>query len=263
MSSFSWMAAQGITDYHVEHVFGRNSNIDSNYNIVSNDGFYRTPLFSAPVNLRIKAGDANDDVAGTGARKIRLVGSGLNNEVVIEDIETAGTSASAPTVQQFVRLQRAYVVDSGTHAENLTFSHAGIIIIETTGGEQWSCIDTVNIARAQTQIGAFTIPSELPSPLWGPGTKIKSGLITGYAMTVDSGKSSDFIIMQRPDNDILTAPFPAMKMLREHLQIIDVIAPPLTIPLGPFAPGTDIIVLAKGVTTAAVSVDLEIALVRE
>lgn len=260
--SFNWLASQGVTDYHVEHVFGRNSNIDNTYKIVSNDGIYRTPLFSAPQNLRIKAGDVNDDVEGTGARTIRIIGSDINNHVIIEDVDTAGLSASAATVNQFVRLQRAYVVDTGTHAADLVFSHAGTIIIESTGGEQWGCIDATDIPRGQSQIGAFTVPSEIPSPIYGPNTKIKSALLTGYVLTVDSGKSSDFIIMQRPETNILTAPFSAMKMLREHLQVIDIISPILSVPLGPFLPGTDIIVYAKAVTSAAVSIDLEVVLIR-
>jgi hypothetical protein len=260
MSSFSWMASQGITEYHVDHVFGRNSDIGNSFDIVATDGIYKMPQFSSPEFLRIKAGNINDDIAGSGARIIRIVGSDNSNSVTIELVPTAGESAGASSVNLFTRLQRFEVFESGTFATNGVFSHVGDICVETLGGAQWGCIDATDIARGESQIGAFTVPTIIPSPTRGPNTKIKGALITGYTLTVDSGKSSDFLIMQRPNGNSVGAPYSAFKVLREHLQVVDLISPPLSIPLGPFPPGTDILVYAKAVTSAAVSIDLEVAL---
>jgi len=258
MSGYKYLMARGISDYHNEHVFGRNADVGTTYEIVSPDGIFRTPQFSSPQQLRIKAGNVNDDVAGTGARTITLIGMGTDYQVVTEIVNTAGASSGALTTQSFVRLFRAYVQDSGTFASVGTYSHAGDIVIETSAGEQWGCIDATDIPRGITQIGAFTVPDNIFDRI-----TIKEAYISGYVLTVDSGKSADFLIVRRENANETTAPYTPMRVIREHLQVVDAVVVDLTVPLGPYPPGTDISIFAKAPTSAAVTMDLEIVLVKE
>ena len=258
MSGFKWQMARGITDYHVEHVFGRNATVGTTFEIVAPDGIFRTPQFNTGAPLRIKAGNVNDAAGGSGARKVLLIGMDDEYNVLTEQLTLAGASASATTIGSYTRLFRAYVTESGTYAEVGTFSHAGDIIIETAAGEQWGCIDATDIPRGITQIGAFTVPKNIFGDV-----DIREAYISGYLLTVDSGKSADFIIVRRENANELTAPYTPMRVIREHLQVVDAVDVTLDIPLGPYSPGTDISIFTKAVTSAAVTMDLEITLVKK
>ena len=257
-SGFSWLAARGRTDYFVEHVFGLNSAVGTTYSTVVDGGVYNTPQYSESVQLRVRGGNLNDTVDGLGARKIRLIGMGADGCNIIEDIDTAGAVAGALSTNVFVRLFRAQVLESGSYSKAGTPSHYGEIIIESSLGDQWGKIDNTDIGRGVTQIGAFTVPNKLSN-----GIEIAEAYVLGYTLTVDTGKSCDMMLLSRSGANALTAPYQATKVVREHLQIQDVLDIKLSIPLGPYLPNTDVIAISKAVISAGVSVDIEIALVKK
>ena len=259
-SGYSWLAARGLTDYFVEHTFGTNDAVSTAYELIANDGIYRTPKYDSPVQLRVKAGNVNDTAAGSGAQKILLIGMDSDGVTIVEQLATAGASASALTTKSFVRLFRIEVSESGTYAEVGAYSHAAAIVIETSGGVQWGKIAFHDdIPHGISQIGAFTVPASLTRA----SIEIEEAYVLSYTFTVDSGKSCDFLMMHRDNADCLTAPYSSNKVIREHLQIGTPITVELSVPLGPFKPHTDISVFAKAVTSASVSIDLELALVKK
>ena len=254
---YAWLTARGMTDYYVDHVFGANTDVGTSFEPVSAGGIYRTPQVADAKQLRIKAGNAADDIAGVGARKILLLGMKTDLTTFFEVVETAGASASALTTNSFFRLLRAEVLESGTYTDASSFSHVGDIVIEDNGGIQWGCINSSIIARGIAQIGSATVPSSLSN-----GTELKELYITGYVMTVDGNKNADMILSHRAEATQTVAPYSGFHITREHLQVSGVQAVQLSVPIGPFMPGTDFGFLARADTTASCSIDIEAVLVR-
>lgn len=257
-TGYSWLTARGLTDYYVDHVVGANRDVGTTYEPVSDSGIYRTPQIADAKQLRIRAGDVNDDIAGTGARKVFLLGIGTDLQNFFEVLDTAGTSASALTSRPFLRLLRVAVHESGTYASVGTYSHAADIVVEDSGGVQWGSIDATTIPRGIAQIGLGTVPTTLSN-----GDPITQMFITGYVMTVDGNKNADFMLMHRDGITQTSAPYSSLRVTREHLQVSGVVSVELSVPLGPYLPGTDIGFLARADTSAAVSVDMEAVVVKE
>ena len=226
---------------------------------VLDDGLYETPLVNASVALRVKAGNANDTVAGTGARSVQLTGLNELGVEVTEDLITAGASASAVTVTTWSRLFEVCVKTSGSHADpdGLVYSHAATIIIEDAAANEWGKIILNGIAHGRSQIGCYTVPSQTAD-----GVNIKEAYISDYTMGVDSGKVVDFIIWSREGLLTLTAPFEPLMVLREHSGETGTHPIDVKVPLGPFPAGTDIGFLVKGTTTPKAIIDFTVILVK-
>lgn len=165
----------GETDYFLEvaagnrpngcyliHKYGHNASVGTSPVPVSHGGIYRTPQVSGATQLRVKAGNANDTAAGTGARSVYLEGLDSEGNLINEVIPTAGTSAGAASTKSFLRLIRASVYKSGSYASQTAGSHAADIVIENSAGTQnWATIDydsAAGYADGHTEIGAYSVP---------------------------------------------------------------------------------------------------------
>lgn len=170
--------------------FGHNDNIGTSFSVVSESGLYRTPTPANAVNLRIKSGGSVlDTAAGTGARKVVLIGLDENGTDINEVVTLAGASSSAATTLKYMRLFRAAVIESGVYATDLLGGgHASTIVIEDSAGtEDWALIKSNGFPDAQSQIGAFSV---------GTG---KRAYLTALNLFVDTNKAVDFILVFRSD----------------------------------------------------------------
>lgn len=227
--------------------FGRNVAVSSTFVPVARGGNYRTPQVGSVTALRIKAGgNANDTSTGTGARAVTLVGLNAAGDVITETLETAGASASAPTTQTFLRLTDAFVSASGTYATQSAGSHAAAITIENAaGGTDWAVIADTDLARSDTEIGAYSVPRE------------RALYIVNVRMQVDASNKSNVIMFRRSGILTTAAPYDAMTIIEEYPEISGALEfafdPPLRIP-----ELTDVGFLAKSSSgTISVSVLLE------
>ena len=254
-STWTWLdVAQGLAG-GIDSVkkFGRNDSVGTTFEPVCMGGVYRTPQISGAVALRIKAGgNANDDTAGTGARKIILIGTDENFEEATEELTTAGTSASSYSTTTFTRLYRVYVSESGTYATATASSHAGDIVIED-GTNDWATLDSTDISKSQSEIGAYTIPAG------------KTGFVWLRNVSIDSGKTIDLDFFFRGGCDDTAAPYQAM---RSQSVITGVAGGSIesfgekVVPYGPFVGPEDVGFLAKVSSgSASVSVEFEIILI--
>ena len=257
-SPWTWLdIARGqSTGITTDKKFGRNAAVGTTYLPVALGGIYRTPQSGSATTLRVKAGNANDTAAGSGARQITLIGLDENFNEVTETLATAGTSASSPTTATFTRLFRCFVSQSGAYATSAAGSHAADIVIENSAGtEDWATIDSSNFPKGQSEIGAYTV---------------KAG-VTGYVklrdLSIDSGKTVDLVFFSRANCDETAAPYTAMRAQSvvsgvsggsiETFGSVDV-------PFGPFVGPTDIGFMARvNSGTASVSVEFEIFSVSE
>lgn len=107
--------------------------------------------------MRIAAGgDAADSVAGVGARVITIAGLDENWEVIVEDVETAGASASAYTTNRFIRVFRVRVKTSGTRSDGLNGTNIGAMEIEAETGE---IVAAVEAGNGSTLLSVFSVPA--------------------------------------------------------------------------------------------------------
>jgi hypothetical protein len=190
------VAKGNVSGHSLVHKFGANSGIpNGSAEIVSSISAAGYGIFlAAATTVRVKAGgDANDTVAGTGARKVII--SGINELLaeVTEEVDLAGASASSSTTTTFLRVHRAWVSEAGSGGRN-----DGIITIENTAGTQ-------DLLQIDDTVGQ-TLHAVYSSP-------------TGYdmyllsvLMTVDSGKSVDFSLYKREQYDDVSAPIEAYRI---------------------------------------------------
>lgn len=241
---------QGVTK---NHKFGRNKLVGATFVPIAIGGIYRTPQANAATALRIKAGgSANDTANGSGARSISLTGLNSLGVEISETIATNGASASLPTQQQFIRLYRAFVVDSGTYASAAAGSHATSIVIErAAGGEDWATITDTDFSRSQSQVAAYSVPFN------------RTAFISSIKISSDADKKVNLILFQRQKILQLVAPYEAMRVVEEYPQIAGVHDIHFNNPLGPFPELTDIGFLGKAASnTADITVSYEIIEVR-
>lgn len=214
--------------------FGRNSLVGTSFVPLCNGGIYRTPQPSGATALRVKAGNAADTNGGAGAWSVRVFGMGADGELVDEILTTAGASAGPAGVVEFIRIFRAFVYESGTYADQTTFSHTGEIVIENAAGtEDWCIIANTDLSRSQSQIGALTVP------------KGYEMYITGSVISVESTKVANITLFKREGILDASPPYQAMRVQEEYVGIGGEFTHPHKPPIGPFHELTDIGFLAK------------------
>lgn len=252
-SSYGAEVAQGnIAGQSVVHKFGRNAAVGTSFVPIALGGIYQTPQAASATTLRVKAGNANDTAAGSGAREITLVGIDETGAEVTEAVATAGAAASSATTATFMRLYRAYVSASGTYATSTTGSHSADIVIENgAGGTDWLTIDSTGFTKGQSEVGAYTVPNGY------------TGYINKFFLSADTTKTTDFILFTREQILDAAAPYEAMRAKFVGQTTGDITSVANMIPIKVTGPA-DVGFLAKiDAGTASVSVDFEILLIQD
>jgi len=247
-----WIELQrgNISGFSSVHKFGRNPAVGVTYAPVSIGAVYQTPQAAAATKLRVKAGDANDTAAGSGAREITVIGLDETGTEVTETLATAGASASSATTATFMRLYRAYVSASGTYATSTTSSHAANIVIENNaGGTDWLTIDVTSYSKAQSEVAAYSIPLG------------KTGYIKTIHISVDSKKVADVTMFFRENILEAAAPYSAMRIQSQMVGVVGEVTRHPETPFGPYAALTDIGFMAKAAAVAEIDINFEIILV--
>lgn len=247
-SDWALDVSKGLVPGHVVNVkFGYNESVGTTFVPISAGGIYRTPQVSAATQLRVKAGDANDTAAGSGARSVFIQGLNALGEEVSETLVTAGTSASANSTNSYIRLYRAFVASSGTYVSQSAGSHAADIVIENAAGtEDWLTIRATSFPRGQSTVGVYTVPLGY------------TAYLMGAVVDSSASKAVDVLVYQRANILETAAPYTAMRLVREFANIegtVDLtIATPVKVPQL-----TDFGLMAKvasGTTTVGVALQL-------
>ena len=132
-------------------LLGHNPDIDTATDpedVWEGGGLY--PFLAAAATLEVVSTSVNDTAAGTGARTVLV--SGLNSAyaTVTETITLNGTTP-VPTVNQFLRVNLATTVTSGSGEQN-----AGDITIQVSGGGTVQGIIRAGFGFARS--GVYTVP---------------------------------------------------------------------------------------------------------
>ena len=229
--------------------FGRNSGVGTSLEPVCINGVYRTPQVSGAQKLRVRAGNINDDVLGTGAWSIQLEGLDASGNYLREVIPTNGASAGPLSENDFLRLWSAKVYESGTYSSATSGSHAAAITIEDSGGTAWATLDLLNgFPEGRSQIGAFTVPNGF------------TGYVKNISLFAESTKPITALFFKR-ENILQTAqPYSTMEAVLDVGPFEAAIAFPRNVPLGPFPALTDIGFMARAATSSIVDANFTILL---
>lgn len=164
-----------------------------------------TGFLAAATTVRIKAGgDPEDTAAGVGTQSVFV--EGINDSLVrdVEEIATAGASASAATSKSFWRTDRVYCGDQGTYA---TPVNTGAIVIENSAGG--TDLIKIDAGEGQSQHCHAAIQT---------GVDI---YLLGYELTVDSAQKADFELYVRENINDVTPPVAAQRIKRHWRGLIN------------------------------------------
>ena len=235
----------------IVHKFGR-AIVTTAFTLVAFGGAYQMPQVAAATKLRVKLGDAKDTAAGDGAREITIQGLDETGALVSEALATAGTSASANSTNDYIRLFRAYVSASGSYdTTGPAAGHEDDIVIENAAGNaDWLTIDATDVPRGQSEVACYTVPLG------------KKAYLTHVKINMDSTKVTTVILMKRENILDAAAPYQPFRLQFQLGGLVgnQILNP--EVPYGPFEPLTDIVFLAKVAgTTGEVDIDFELVLV--
>ena len=176
------------------HVFGSNNAVPNTPTSISMSGVYRTP--SLLTSLELLSDSALDAPAAIGGRKVTVYGIGTDWALKEETVTLNGITAVA-LVNQYYRVFRMDVVESGSYATETVGSHQGTITLRESGaGQTWAAIFLDNgFAMGKSEIGAYTIP------------KGYTGYIVSRDVYVDTTKQCDVVAFYRQGCDDVLAPY--------------------------------------------------------
>lgn len=235
--------------------FGRNGAVGTSLTHVSIGGFYETPTTAQ--SLEILSANTGDNPAGAGAHKILIEGLDGNFDLQTEIITLNGTTPVALT-KQFIRVYRAFVVESGAYVKTTVPSQLGQITLRNSGaGVTWFIIDTVEetatgFGMGQTQIGSHSIPRNCKAYL------------LYKAFSVEATKPSSVYFFKRENADDVTTPFTGtMRLFEQNDGVVGAFAiSPKTV-LEVIEGPAEVGFFAKtGVGTASVSVEFQLLIIR-
>jgi hypothetical protein len=196
------------------------------------------PWQSSAVTVDVVSDNTNDDVAGTGARTLRIQGLDSSYNLVEETVDMDGTT-TVTTTQTFLRVFRMSVETAGTSGNN-----EGTITVTYTGGSDVAA--TITAGNGQTLMTLYTIPAGY----------------TGYllSMNISSGKDQEmeFKFIQR-DNGVANAAFQTKQFLDVRGGQTTVIFNAINI----IPQKSDIYVSGKASSTSSASASFDLLLVQD
>jgi hypothetical protein len=196
------------------------------------------PWQSSAVTVDVVSDNTNDDVAGTGARTLRIQGLDSSYNLVEETVDMDGTT-TVTTTQTFLRVFRMSVETAGTSGNN-----EGTITVTYTGGSDVAA--TITAGNGQTLMTLYTIPAGY----------------TGYllSMNISSGKDQemDFKFIQR-DNGVANAAFQTKQFLNVRGGQTTVIFNAINV----IPQKSDIYVSGKASSTSSSSASFDLLLVQD
>ena len=227
-----------VPGYSMVNKFGYNSSIGSG----SFETIWETgddyPWQSSAVTVDVVSDDTDDDVAGTGARTLRIQGLDGSYNLAEETIDMDGTT-TVTTTQTFLRVFRMSVETAGSSGNN-----EGTITVTYTGGSDVAA--TISEGNGQTLMALYTIPAGY----------------TGYllSMNISSGKDQemDFKFIQK-DNSVTNAAFQTKQFLNVRGGQTSVIFNAINI----IPQKSDIYVSGKGSSTSSASASFDLLLVQD
>jgi hypothetical protein len=230
---------------YIMHKFGANDDVGASLVPVTIGGNYRTPQTAQ--TLEILSDDVDDSVTGTGARKVLVIGLNGSGDEIREEVEMDGTTPVTLT-NDFLRVYRLYVTETGSYATQTTPSQQGVITLRGVGGgDDWAELNVVSgFGVAQSEIGVYTVP------------KGYHCYLLEKVMSVNSNKYADIYFFKRENITQTTPPYDAMRLVEKHIGLTGVAEIISRSRINMFPELTDIGFMSISHTGAEVSVEFEL-----
>jgi hypothetical protein len=242
--------AGDVQGVEVIHKFGRNNSAGTTVQDVrAEGGVFIWPTSAYP--LVAYSGLAGDTAVGSGARVVTVEGLlGGTFERVLVDITMNGTSASTATTSEFIRVNRAWVKETGSYNTTSLGANLGRITVRhTVSSQTMTVIASDSPNPGQSQQTNYTVPAS------------KFAMVKAVTANVDSAKTASISFWKREGAHQVVAPFTAMRNQFELNGVSGVNPFPIRFPLGPFPEKTDLwFTVIAGAAGTEVEVDYEIEL---
>ena len=250
---FFWEVSRGhIAGHRMVHKFGHNNAV-TDLAPVCDGGAYQTP--TAAVTIAAISDDVDDTAAGAGAQQITIEYLDSDFVMQIGTLEMNGTTETTETVLDVLRIVRAYVSRSGTYATAAAGSQQGTITIRVaSAGATWVTIPeigTTGFAVGQSLIGAYTVPAG------------ETAYLLHAQASVEGAKPADLYFFSRNAANDVVAPFTGVMRLKGLHTGVDGTITIVHQSYEAYAEKTDIGFMAHANTSAGVSAEFELLLVKE
>lgn len=181
---FNLQVSRGQIPWHqTVVVFGYNSDVDTSVETVWPYGGI-LPFPDTALQMKVSSDNANDTVAGTGARTVYVEGLDANHNVISETVSLNGQTAVL-TTNSYLHINQAYVATAGS-----LYSAAGNIYFGTgvvTSGIPATVYDIIQYDYNTRITGSYTIPAGytgyLEQGLFSSGQITGSNAVTGRLVT--------------------------------------------------------------------------------
>ena len=234
--------------------FGAITGVTTTLTPVTTSGKYPTP--TTLISLEIVSSSVNDAPGGTGALSLTIEGISDTNGAWTREVQTIalnGTTAVA-VPNQMRRVDRLYVVSSGSYATSTTPSHNSTITLRVAGaGAIWQVIPpTSSFGLAQSEISVYSI------------AKGFTGYFLGKNITVESTKSANVFLFSRENADVVTTPFSPMRVKELERNLDNEVQREPKAPLLKLVGPADIGFMAQSTSvTTDLSIEFELLLVED
>src|SRR6056300_1306882 len=227
-----------VPGYTMVNKFGYNPSIGS----LAFETIWETgnnyPWQSSAVTVDVVSDDANDDLAGTGARTLKIQGLDGSYNLAEETVDMDGTT-TVTTTQTFLRVFRMSVETAGTSGNN-----EGNITVTYTGGSDVAA--TITAGNGQTLMAVYTIPAGY----------------TGYllSMNISSGKDQEQTCkLKTRDNTIANSAF----QTKEYLDVRGGQTTVIFNAINVIPEKSDIYISGKASSTSSASASFDLLLVQD
>jgi hypothetical protein len=200
----------------------------------------------------VAAGNAADDTGNVGAHYVVVQGLDTGGHAIEETIRCYGAAAGPYSEKEFWRVHRAYVFQSGTYSDTGTASHVQRIVMSDSGSRTWAIIDSGDHPVGQSEIAAYSVP------------RGQTAYISGFHLSVDAARSTDFHLMVREDADDRISGFGTTRLKHRTVGLQAPLQYQPQTPFGPFSGPCDIYWMARADQAGAeVSADMEILIYKD
>ncbi len=244
------VAKGNIPGHSIRHRFGKGI-VGTTMVPIASSLKYPTPTVATTIEA--VSSDADDTVAGAGARTVTIKGLDVNWEEITQTVNMNGLTP-VPFPIDMIRVYDWWVASSGVYATSALGSHQGIITIQTSpGAVLWFNGTVTPYPKGQSEISGFTVPDGFRA------------YIFIHSIVADSTKSVDVMMATRISADDVTVPFPPMRAMKEFTGVSDSpVGAHDKAPINSLAERTDIIfmgIVSSG--SASVSIDYEVLLIAD
>jgi len=138
--------------------FGYNPDVNGTEETIwNNGGNYDWSALTAATRIYVSSTSANDSIADIGARQVVIQGLDANYVEITETVDLTG-QAQAATIQEFLRVNRVYVLTAGSSGTSIGTIYCSSEVGVAAGVPTGNIVVNMGLFN-QSQLGIYTVPA--------------------------------------------------------------------------------------------------------